>query len=268
MRSGVDMSERRVLVTGASSGIGEATAKAFASAGAHVILIADHATNLASVLDSILTSGGRAIAGVVDLTKPEQIEDLLERMEQQTGPIDTLVNNAGVGLGASVLDTRLEDMRFVMEVNFFALVQLCQQAMRLMVPRRQGRIINVTSASGRFGSPTISIYSASKGAVHAFTQGLRIEARVHGLHVSEVTPISVRTPFFDHTKGEKYAPGGVVLTPEHVAASIVRCANAKNPPAEVLPYLPVRAAFLLDTLLPGLLDGLAGREYARSIHKK
>lgn len=264
----MEMSQRRVLITGASSGIGEATAKAFASAGAQVILVADHATNLTTVLDSILASGGRAMAAVVDLTKPAQVEDLLERMEQQTGPVDTLVNNAGVGLGASVLETRIEDMRFVMEVNFFALAQLCQQAMRLMVPRHQGRIINVTSAAGRFGSPTISIYSASKGAVHAFTQGLRIEARVHGIYVSEVTPISVRTPFFDHTKGEKYAPGGVILTAEQVAASIVRCANAKNPPAEVLPYRPVRAAFLLDTLLPGLFDGLAGREYARSVHKK
>lgn len=260
-----NLSTRRVLVTGASSGIGEATAHAFARAGAHVILISDHAANLTNVLDALLASGARAMAAVADFTKTDQIDGLIERMEAQVGPIDTLVNNAGVGLGASILDTRLQDMRFVFEVNFFALHQLCQQAFRLMSSRRAGHIINVTSAAGRFGSPTVSAYSASKGAVHAYTQALRIEASAYNVQVSEVLPISVRTKFFDNVKGEKYEPGGVILTPAQVANSIVRTASLKNPPAEVLPYRPVRLVFALDSILPGTLGRLAGRSYIRSV---
>src|SRR5207248_8264159 len=117
--------------------------------------------------------------------------------------------------------------------NFFALAELCKQALEVMAPRRKGRIINVSSAAGRFGSPTISAYSATKGAVHAFTQALRIEARVHGVYVSEVLPISVQTKFFDNVKGEKYQPTGVVLPPETVAQSILRCATARRPRPEI-----------------------------------
>src|SRR5690242_4616249 len=120
LQPGVDLSGRRVLVTGSSSGIGEAAVRQFAAAGAHVILVSDHAANLSRVLDGILATGAWAMAAITDLTKQDQIEGLLERLESQVGPIDTRVNNAGAGLGATILDTRLEDMRFVFEVNFFA----------------------------------------------------------------------------------------------------------------------------------------------------
>ena len=255
----MDLSNRRVLVTGASSGIGEATARAFAAAGAEVILVSNDPANMAKVLESIRSGGGRAVSEEVDLTKSEQISGLLERLERESGPIDTLVNNAGIGLGASVPDTRLEDLRFVFEVNFFALHRLCQQALRCMSPRGRGVIINVTSAAGRFGSPGVSAYSASKGAVHAYTQALRIEARPEGIHVCECLPISVRTHFFESVRGAKYRPGGIVQTPEHVAQAILRAAASANPPAEILPYWPVRIVFVLDALLPGLIGTLLAR---------
>lgn len=260
----MDLSNRRVLVTGASSGIGEATARAFAAQKAHVILVSEQADALAAVRNSLAREGARATCAVADLTQPTQLEGLWERLEAEVGSIDTLVNNAGVGLGATILDTRLEDMRFVFEVNFFGLHQLCQQALRCMAARHFGYILNVTSAAGRFGSPTVSAYSASKGAVHAYTQALRIEASAYNVRVSEVLPISVRTQFFDSVKGKTYQPGGVILTPEQVAQSIVRAAGQKYPPAEVLPYRPVRLVFAIDSLLPGALGRFAGRNYLRS----
>lgn len=264
----MDLRNRRILVTGASSGIGEATARAFARQGAHVILISENAVALANVLESLLSTGTRVMASVIDLTKPEQIEGLIATVEKQVGPIDTLINNAGVGLGASILDTKLDDMRVVFEINFFALHQLCQQALRQMAPRKAGCIINVTSAAGRFGSPSVAAYSASKGAVHAYTQALRIEASAYNIHVSEVLPISVSTRFFDSVKGKKYVPGGIVQTPERVANAIVRTACLRNPPAEVLPYRPIRFVFAFDSLFPGTLGKLAGRKYVRSVQTK
>jgi short-subunit dehydrogenase len=255
-------------VTGASSGIGEATVRLFAHAGADVVLVSDHATNLSRVLDAILATEARAVAAITDLTQPEQIDGLLERLEAQVGPIDTLINNAGVGLGAPILDTEERDLRFVFEVNFFALHLLCRQALKLMVPRRSGTIINVTSAAGRFGSPSVGAYSASKGAVHAYTQALRIEAMAYGIRVGECLPISVRTPFFDNTRGEKYRPAGVVLTPEQVAQSIVRAVGANRVPAEILPYRPVKAVFVFDSLFPGLLARIAGSNYLQEIRNQ
>jgi short-subunit dehydrogenase len=256
----------RVLVTGASSGIGEETAWAFARAGAHVIIVSERESDLNAVACAIQEAGGRATPLVVDLTHPEQVDGLIRRVESRLGPLDVLVNNAGMGMSAPVLDTQLADMRSLFEVNFFALASLCKQALEVMAPRGRGRIINVSSAAGRFGSPTISAYSATKGAVHAYTQSLRLEARVYGIQVSEVLPISVRTRFFENVRGGKYRPAGLVLTAETVAQSIVRAAAARVAKPEILPFPGIRAVFVLNALLPGLLVRLAGRRYANALH--
>lgn len=263
-----ELRERRVLVTGASSGIGESAARQFAKAGARVVLVSEREDDLKTVTQSIMDSGGQALYFVSDFSKPEQVAGLIARAEEQIGPLDILVNNAGVGLGATVLETKPSDLRFLFEVNFFSLAELCREALSVMAPRKQGHIINVSSAAGRFGSPAVSAYSATKGAVHTYTQALRMEAGVHNVFVTEVLPISVRTKFFDNVKGSKYKPAGVVLTTESVAASIVQCARAAHPPAEVLPYRPVRAAFALESLLPNLVARLMARNYLNSWQKQ
>src|SRR5579871_1658085 len=264
---GVDMAlnlkDQRILITGASSGIGEATARLLASAGASVALVSEREAELNAVVQAIGDAGGRALAWVADFSQPEQVEGLVCRVEEQFGPLDALVNNAGVGMRIPVMDMREENLRFLFEVNFFALASLCQQALRAMAPRKQGRIVNVSSATAYFGCANMSAYSAAKGAVHTYTQALRGEALEMGIHVSEILPISVQTPFFDNVKEGKYRPRGVVLTVEAVAKSIVRCLAARNPRPEVLPYLPVRAVFVLNTLLPGILDRLAAKRFMR-----
>ncbi|MCS6777911.1 MAG: SDR family NAD(P)-dependent oxidoreductase [Chloroherpetonaceae bacterium] len=252
-----------VLITGASSGIGEATARLFAQKGDRVAIISEQERDLHRVAEAIHAERGEAIAIVADFSHPEQVEGLIARVEEATGPLDVLVNNAGIGLGAPIVESRPEQMRLLFEVNFFALVSLCQQALAVMGPRRRGHIINVSSAAGRFGSPGVGIYSATKGAVHAFTQALRIEASVYPVFVSEVLPISVRTRFFNNVQGKTYQPSGVVLTSDAVARSIVRCTRSARPPAEVLPYPPVRLAFVLDALFPGLMARLATLKYRR-----
>lgn len=253
----------RVLITGASSGIGAAAARLFAKGGADVVLVSEREDDLNEVACEIHAAGGKATALVADFSNPEQVEGLIARVEDEGGPLDVLVNNAGVGMGATILNTKPQDLRFLFEVNFFALASLCRQALEVMAKRGQGRIINVSSAAGRIGGPEVGAYAATKGAVHTYTQALRIEARSYGVHVSEALPISVRTQFFDNVKGQKYRPSGVVLTVESVAQSIVRCAQSRRPKAEVLPYRPIRFAFLIDALLPGLLDPILGKDYLR-----
>ena len=261
----MELKDSGVLVTGASSGIGEAAAREFARRGAKVGLVAHHENDLNAVTASIRKAGGQATAFLADFSGPEQVTGLIAKFESLVGPLAVLVNNAGIGLGASILETTPEELHRVMQVNFFALADLSRQALQVMTPRNRGRIINVSSAAGLMGSPGVSAYSASKGACHAFTQALRMEAKPYGVYVSEVLPISVRTKFFDNAAGEKYEPGGVILTTEQVAASIVRCAIMNRPLAEVLPYRPVRAVFALDAAFPGLFDRIMGKSFAKEV---
>lgn len=252
------------MITGASSGIGEAAAREFARQGADVVLVSERAEPLNEVAQSIRDAGGRATAFVVDLSKPEQVQGLLLRIEAEVGPLDVLVNNAGIGLGATILETQQNQMRLLFEVNFFALAELCRQALTVMAPRRSGRIINISSAAALFGSPTVSAYSATKGAVHAYTMALRTEAGLYGVGVSEVLPVSVQTRFFESVHGEPYRPSGVMLTSERVARSIVRCAATAHPPAEVLPYSPIRIIFILTALFPSFMARIAASLHAKS----
>lgn len=255
------LQNKRILVTGASSGIGEAVAKACAHEGAEVILLSECRQDLEKVAVAIGQSGGKALPMVVDLNHQEQVDGLIPRLEQELGAIDILINNAGVGLGGLVSDISMKGLRFVFEVNFLGLFNLCQQALIAMGSRQKGHIINVTSASGRFGLPGVSAYVASKGACHIFTSALRSEAKLLGVAVSEVLPISTSTAFFDRLEGKQYKPKGVVQTPEKVAECIVRCACSRRPQAEVLPYPLIRLAFVIDAMLPGWLDRFLGKDH-------
>ncbi len=258
----MSLKNKRVLVTGASSGIGEVTAQEFARQGAEVVLVAQNGPELNAVAHSIQETGGKARAFVVDLSRPEEVLGLIAKIEDEAGPLDILVNNAGIGLGATALETRPEQMRLVFEVNFFALAELCRQALESMGRRRSGCIINVSSAAALFGSPRVSAYSATKGAVHAYTQALRIEASLHGVSVCEILPISVQTKFFESVEGKKYRPAGVVISSQRVAQSIVKTASSLRPRAEVQPYFPIRFVFILNALFPSLMAHLASRRHA------
>jgi short-subunit dehydrogenase len=254
----------KALITGGSSGIGAVTAKAFASAGIGVFLVSENGAALDATAAEIRASGGAADVCVADFSKPEQVEGLLARLEAEFGQIDILINNAGVGLSASAAETKPEDLRFLFEVNFFALASLCRQALTIMGARQTGRIINVSSAAGRLGSSGVSAYSATKGAVHAYSQAIRPEAAHVGVCVTEVLPISVKTPFFDSARGEKYQPQGIVITPEQVAQAILRVATMPRPPAEMLPYRPIKLGFLVESLMPNIFARFMARQYQRS----
>src|SRR5438876_6879244 len=120
----------------------------------------------------------------------------------------------------------LDDLRRLFEVNFFAAATLSREALRVMSDRRRGHIINVSSAAARRGLPSMSAYAATKGALHGFTQSLRLEARLFGVAVTEVMPISTRTGFFDaatNRAARPYRPRGIVQTPEYVAERILAC---------------------------------------------
>ena len=247
-----------VLVTGASSGIGLATANRFSHMGLRVFLVSEAEADLQSAVAAIRARGGVAEHRVVDLAQPSRLENLLPDIEQNWGPLDVLVNCAGVGYHSDVLDFHSPILRNLFEINFFALVELSRQALQVMGPRGRGHIVNVTSASARCSLAKMGAYGASKAAAHAFTQSLRIEAASLGVGVSEVLPISVRTNFFRDSKtaggGKGYSPRGLVQTPESIADLIVDAIRHNR--AEVCSHWLTAWGLALDALAPNFVARL------------
>lgn len=240
------MEGRRILITGASAGIGKALALRLAEFGARLALVSNQPAELAELAGRL-----GAVAVEVDLSDPCQVEGLVPRVEAELGPLDVLINNAGIGFHALLMDTPPDKLRKLFEINFFAPVELCRQALTSMAPRGQGHLINVSSASARRGLARMGAYAPSKGALHVFSQVLRLEAAPSGVRVTEVLPISVQTDFFasaENRTDRAYRPRGLVHTPEYLAGCIHRA--ILHPVAEVYPSFLSRVGFVLETMFP------------------
>ncbi len=152
----MNLGGRNVLVTGASRGIGEAMAKRFVAAGAHVVGVARNAELLGKVMADI---GGVAIAA--DLADPEQVDGLIARAERDTGPVDILVNNAGLDMAGALVDAKAEDIRTIHQVNLVTPIELSRQVLPGMLMRGRGHIVNVSSLAGVGGFSGMSSYCSS-----------------------------------------------------------------------------------------------------------
>lgn len=183
----MELGGKRVLITGASRGIGEALAVTFADAGARVALVARSADALQALADRL---GGTAHA--VDLADPGQVEGLIARIEDDAGPVDILVNNAGIESTAGFADAPAGELQRVTQVNYVTPAELCRQAVPRMLGRGGGHLVNISSMAGSTLFPGLAAYGASKAALSHFTSGIRADLR--GLPVGttlvELGPVS------------------------------------------------------------------------------
>jgi NADP-dependent 3-hydroxy acid dehydrogenase YdfG len=189
---------RTALVTGASSGIGESTALALADAGAAVALGARRADRLASVAARIGHAGGHAISIDLDVTDEQSCHAAVERVRADLGPVDVLVNNAGLMLLGPVLDADTEDWRRMINTNLLGLMYMTHTVLPGMVQQGAGDIVNVSSVAGRTVRAGSAGYNASKWAVNAFSEALRQEVTRSGVRVSLVEPGLVTTELPTH----------------------------------------------------------------------
>lgn len=240
-----------VAITGASSGIGKAAACHLAGAGFPVVLASEQAKALREVQAEIQSFGGRAEVVDLDLLDPQSATRFYHEVTEKVGFCEVLVNNAGIGLHKTLEESSDEEFQRVFAVNFFSMVTICREAVKVMKKQQKGHIINVSSASARRSLERMSCYGASKGAVHCFSQALRAEVAQDGIAVTEILPISVSTPFFD-TAG--YRPKGLVQTPDSIAHLIERAIHTR--PAEVCSSSLTRWGFVLDSLAPNLVSRL------------
>jgi len=232
-----------VIVTGASSGIGEATAREFAKEGAKVVLAARRVDRLESLAKEIVAMGGGAEALVVqaDLSKLEDIQSLITKTLEKYGRIDVLVNNAGFGRldWLENLDP-IKDIQSQFDVNVLGVVQTTRQALPIMIKQRSGHIINMCSMAGLVATPTYTIYAACKHAVHGFSEALRREVKPWGIDVSMVYPGGVTTEFGAHAgikrKTNATTPRFMLLTAKQVGETVVKL--VRNPrPMLIIPWL-------------------------------
>ena len=193
---------RVALVTGASSGIGEATAVALARAGAAVAIGARRADRLASLAEQLQADGARALTLDLDVTDEGSCRDAVRRTREELGGLDVLVNNAGVMLLGPIRDADTEDWRRMMATNVLGLMYMTHAALPGMVEQGSGEIVNMSSVAGRTARVGAGVYNASKWAVNAFSESLRQEVTERGVRVSLVEPGAVTTELRHHITHE------------------------------------------------------------------
>lgn len=248
----LDNSDRKwAVITGASSGIGEAIAKRLAGERWGVVLVSEQPAELERVHQEIVLAGGSSHPMVLDLLRPEEVSCFAQKVHHQVGFCEVLINNAGIGLHKTLLDSSDQDFQRVFTINFFSVVTLCRSFLPSMLAQGRGHMVNISSASARRSLSKMSCYGASKAALHGFSQALRLELEGTGVAVTEVLPISVQTPFF---QAAGYQPKGLVQTPETVAEVVAQALLSRQ--AEVCTSAFTAWGFVLDALLPNLTADL------------
>ncbi|MFL6239730.1 MAG: SDR family NAD(P)-dependent oxidoreductase [Actinomycetes bacterium] len=216
----MEIRDRVVVVTGASSGIGAAAAEAFARKGARVVCVARRADRLAETVRRCEALSARALALPADVADENTPSLVIKETEAAFGPIDVLVNNAGLGMALPAEQVTMDDVRRVFEVNFFGPVALTLAVLPGMRERRRGSIVNVTSVSGYVPNPGESPYGATKAALSRWSHGLAVELAGTGVHMGVVSPGPIDTemaPGADEYKMKLY-PASVVA--DAIVASV------------------------------------------------
>jgi len=199
-----ELSGKAVAITGASSGIGEATALALARAGAAVALGARRKDRIDALAARIEDEGGTAVAVEVDVTDESQARAFVESAQERLGRLDSLVNNAGVMLLGPVEQADSEQWRTMINVNVLGLLYCTSAALPIMRAQGSGDIVNVSSVAGRFARAGNAVYAATKFAVGAFSEGLRNEVTEGGIRVTLIEPGMVDTELQSHNEGEVF----------------------------------------------------------------
>jgi short-subunit dehydrogenase len=248
---------RIVMVTGASAGVGRATAIAFGRCRCHVGLIARGRAGLDGARRDVEAAGGTAHIFEADVSHANAVEDAASELEQRCGPIDVWVNNAMASVFSPVKEMTAEEFRRVTEVTYLGAVYGTLAALRRMLPRDRGTIVQVGSALAYRGIPLQSAYCAAKHAIQGFCDSLRAELLHDGSHVA-VTMVqmpALNTPQFDWVKSRlpgRAQPVPPVFQPEIAAKAIVYAAT--HPRREFYVGIPTVEAIVGNKILPGLAD--------------
>ena len=260
MRFWQDLQDRVVVVTGGSAGLGEQICYEAARRGAVVVVCARRINLIGKVKEQCeALSGKEAFSYQLDIADPDNVDHVIERISQEVGPVDVLVNNAGFGVFDNFLEADLSVARSMFGVNVLGMRVFTQKIAIDTAERQSGHIINIASMAGKMATPKTSIYSATKHAVLGFSNALRLELKPLGISVTTVNPGPIATNFFDQAdpSGSYLDSLGLfVLDPEQLATDIVKSMGTFK--REINRPRVMEGAARLYTLLPHMGDLLAG----------
>lgn len=219
------MEHKIIVITGASGGIGQATAYLCAKKGWTVVLIGRAEKTLIKIHTEVSKYNSESRYFLLDVTSQEKVRKTIQEILNHYGKVDAWVNNAGYGLFSSLEEANLQDYHGMMEANYFGTVYCTKGILPTLIKQKQGVIINVASVGGLIATAKSGGYSASKAATIQFTRCMRQEVRGTGIRVFSINPGPVETPFFDHNLASRQYRDKVktfMISPEKVAQAIVK----------------------------------------------
>ena len=249
-----------VAITGASAGIGRATALRLAHDGASVVVSARRGDRLDALVRDITGLNGQAMAVVADVTHEEAMQQLVRRSIERFGRLDVMICNAGFGVEGSADDITSELMRKLIDTNFLGTFYTARAALPVFRQQRSGHLIFVSSIVGKRGIGHMGAYSATKFAQVGLAESLRAELSGSNIHVSVVLPVSTDTEFVEVMQSESGSASranGPRQTAEQVGESIARA--IAHPAPEIYPYRTARGLALLNAIAPGFCDRFVSR---------
>jgi short-subunit dehydrogenase len=252
---------RVVAITGASAGIGRATAVRLARDGASLAICARRTDRLDEAAGEIRAAGGEALAVAADVTRAEEMERFVAAAVERFGRLDVMICNAGFGIAGAIDDISPAQMRELVDINYMGTFYAARAALTVFRRQAAGHLVIVSSIVGKRGVPYMGAYAATKFAQVGLAECLRAELRGSGIHVSVVYPVSTETEFFKVMSRETGTAVTRAMGPrqnvEQVADAIAKA--IRRPVPEVYPHAKSRALVILNALAPGFTDGIVKR---------
>ena len=257
-----------VVITGASSGIGEAAAEQFAKKGANIVLVARRKDKLDEVERKLSKYSTKILVQVCDVSDKEQVKLMSEKVIETFSKIDVLVNNAGFVIYGKVEELSIEDIESQMKTNYFGTINCTKYFLPHFLKQNSGHMVNVASVGGSFGVLGIASYCATKYAMLGFSEGLHHELHGTNVGVTAVSPIMVRTNLFDHPSFKnftKYATG-ISLSADTVAKAIIKASNSSR--LEIVVPSFVRIGIWFKQTFPFLINPIIGNAFRKQLAKR
>lgn len=262
----MNFKEKIVLITGASSGIGQASAIQFAKKGAKLILVSRNIEKLNQISEDLKRFNASSFIFECDVSDKLQVNKISKIILDKFGSVDILVNNAGFAVYGSVYNLSIEEIESQMKTNYFGMIYFVKNFLPSMIKKKSGHIVNVASVAASFGLPGIAPYCASKFAMLGFSEGLKYELKGTGVGITVVSPIMVRTNFFNHPSFKNMPNySSTALNPETVAKAIVRASN--SPRLEIIVPGFVRGAVWLKNTFPYLITPILNSSFGKKLKK-
>ena len=267
-----NLKDKIAVFTGAASGIGQATAVGFADKGADLVVSDINEAGLAETVSAIEAKGRKAVALGVDVSKPEQVEGMINKTVDTFGRIDILMNNAGVGLSGEMRHLSLKDWEWIVGINLWGPIYGIHFALPHMVKQKSGHIVNVASSAGLIASPGMSAYTTTKFGIVGLSEVLRNEVARFGIGVTVVCPGFVRTNIFDATErrgfneeaATKDLPSWLGITKETCAKNVLSAVQRNK--FLIIPGPEMKVVYGFKRFAPFLYHGfnkLMGKQIER-----